>query len=98
MPNDKKTTSTPYIKNYGLNWKRDDVRWGGSKDKNGLFGKEKDTKSASPINFNEQIGFYALYDKQTLIYFGQVGGKNHTSGNSQFTIHNSPFTIHKASA
>ncbi len=76
MSDGKKTTSTSYIKNYGLLWKRDEVRWGGRKTDRGLFGKKTDSESL-PINFSEQVGFYALYDEFfNLIYFGQVGANN----------------------
>ncbi len=76
MPNDgnKKTTSPPYIKNYGLFWQRKHVTWGNQGSAGSLFGKKKGSKKSNPINFREQIGFYALYDdKHELIYFGQVG-------------------------
>ena len=87
MPDDKKT-STTYIKNYGLFWRRDDVVWGSKENTGTLLGKEHNTDKSRSINFRTQIGFYALYDKQhELIYVGQVGGRNHTSDSIDNTIY-----------
>ncbi len=94
MPNDnskekpkpKPSPKPEFIKNYGLFWKRNDIAWRVQDSKykrKGFFGKENDNKDSPPINFAEQVGFYALYDEFfNLIYFGQVGAKNNVNKES----------------
>ncbi len=76
MSDDDKITRPPYIKNYGIFWKRDDVFWGdqGRGNPGNLLGKKKNNKKSDAIDFRKQVGFYALYDKnRKFVYFGQVG-------------------------
>lgn len=68
------------IRTYGLYWKRDDVFWGRQKNAGHLLGRKLSAKKDGPVDFRDQVGFYALYDEQfQLVYFGQAGrGKDQT--------------------
>ena len=71
------------IRTYGLYWKKDDVFWGRPRNPGHLYckkiGKGGSLTSKPPVDFREQVGFYALYNEQfQLVYFGQAGrGKSH---------------------
>ena len=63
------------IQSYGLFWDRDKVDW--SKNKAGLLGKIKARDEA--VDFRDQAGIYALYDREfRLLYVGQAGSSNST--------------------
>ena len=63
------------IQSYGLFWDRDKVDW--SKNKAKLLGRLK--AKDEPVDFRDQAGIYALYDREfRLLYVGQAGSSNST--------------------
>ncbi len=62
------------IKHYGLRWRPERVTWG-SKGKGGrgtLRGTCKLKKSTYERDFWEEVGVYALYKSDTLVYVGRT--------------------------
>jgi len=55
------------ISSFGMFWRRDAVEW---KPKPELLGMQK--IEATPVNFNEQLGIYLLYDGREVIYVGRT--------------------------
>ncbi len=73
------------IQSYGLFWDRDKVDW--SKNKAKLLGRLKVKDKA--VDFRNQAGIYALYDREfRLLYVGQAGSSNSTLF-SRLRYHNS---------
>ncbi len=65
-----------FIKNYGLFWKRNNVDWGnpGPGNAGALLGKLPDEQNSPEINFRDQFGVYALYNRnKALLYCGLAG-------------------------
>lgn len=67
-----------FIKNYGLFWERELVRWGskGPGNPGALIGYK--ANSSKPVDFRDQAGVYVLYDGADIpslkvTYVGQVG-------------------------
>lgn len=78
------------IKSVGLFWSKDDIFWGAGRQPGKLLGVPATNITATPIDFREQIGIYALYSGYQLLYVGQAGKgfaklfnrlKNHRKGN-----------------
>ena len=61
------------IRAYGLFWKTDDVFWGRPKVSGTLLGAASRSPKASPVDFRDQRGIYALYADYDLVYVGQTG-------------------------
>lgn len=82
------------FRSYGLFWHEDRIFWGWRGKQGHLYGQEMDkatgkTKTTSrPIDFQYQIGIYALYYNFELVYVGQVGAKteNDDKGNKGNTL------------
>lgn len=76
MPEQKRSEQIMF-RSYGLFWRADRVFWGEGKGgaKGQLLGREGGSKDKDPIDFRDQIGVYALYDRFELVYIGQVGAK-----------------------
>ena len=74
------------IRNYGLFWREDRIFWGWRGKQGHLNGQEVDnrtgkTKTTSrPIDFQYQIGIYALYYDFELVYIGQAGASTKDGG------------------
>ena len=70
------------IKNYGLMWDRDSVRWVGTRGNAGrLMGQGpigKPINAQREVDFREQIGVYILYRNENVVYVGQAGSGNYT--------------------
>jgi hypothetical protein len=66
------------IHTIGLYWRTDDVYWGAGSNAGKLLGVPSAYRSSDPIDFRDQIGFYALYNDYKLIYVGQVGSGSNT--------------------
>jgi hypothetical protein len=69
----------PIIKNYGLRWARDKIRWTRAKpgDHGKLPGKLVGSKRSDPTDFAQQIGVYILFEPGYVpIYIGQAGNGN----------------------
>ena len=70
------------IKNYGLMWERESVRWVGTKGNAAkLMGQGpigNPIKDQVEVDFREQIGVYILYRNETVVYVGQAGAGNST--------------------
>ena len=68
------------IKNYGLMWDRDGVRWSGSRGNAGrLMGQGpigNPVGGQSEVDFRRQIGVYILYRNESVVYVGQTGSGN----------------------
>jgi hypothetical protein len=64
------------IRTYGLFWRAEDVFWGKPKVSGALLGSKTQSTKATPVDFREQKGIYALYANYELIYVGQTGAKN----------------------
>jgi hypothetical protein len=60
------------INSFGLYWNREHVNW--KKSNPNLFGIQYE--GADPVNFNEQIGIYLLYDSREIIYVGRAVDTN----------------------
>jgi hypothetical protein len=73
--NKKKDSGQKIIANMGLYWKRENVRWVGSRsEKRKLIGKRAKEKTGGSVDFWKQTGIYALYNTDyDLIYVGQAG-------------------------
>jgi hypothetical protein len=71
----KKKGTGQIIANIGLFWKREKVRWVGSRSiQKQLAGKRAYGKTAGVVDFWKQTGIYALYNTDyDLIYVGQAG-------------------------
>lgn len=61
------------IRSYGLFWKSNNVFWGRPKVSGTLLGAASRSTKASPVDFRDQRGIYALYADYRLIYVGQTG-------------------------
>lgn len=70
------------IKNYGLMWDRESVRWVGTKGNAAtLLGQGpigNSIKDQVEVDFREQIGVYILYRNEGVVYVGQAGAGNNT--------------------
>ena len=70
------------IKNYGLMWDRDSVRWVGTRgNAASLMGQGpigNPIKDQVEVDFREQIGVYILYRNESVVYVGQAGAGNST--------------------
>ena len=68
------------IKNFGLMWDRESVRWVGTRGNAGrLMGQGsigKPIRDQLEVNFREQIGVYILYRNEIVVYVGQAGAGN----------------------
>ena len=68
------------IKNYGLMWDRDGVRWSGTRGNAGrLMGQGpvgSPIGSQQEVDFRQQIGVYILYRNESVVYVGQTGSGN----------------------
>lgn len=75
MPNRRsRVVGQDIVRNMGLFWHRDKVRWKG--DRGGgprLGGRRKSEKAKGVVNFWKQTGIYALYADYVLVYVGQAG-------------------------
>jgi len=71
----KKDRGQQLIRNMGLFWHRDQVRWKGNRriGKARLAGKRRSAKTKGEVDFWKQTGIYALYADYRLIYVGQGG-------------------------
>lgn len=91
MPEQKRFEQTMF-RSYGLFWRADRVFWGWQGKPGHLKGQEihkgtKQTKTTYPqIDFQHQIGIYALYYDFELVYVGQAGTKkeNDSKGTTLF--------------
>ena len=62
------------IKNYGFLWERSQIKRGRGESLSGYA-----TARGNTVDFADQIGVYALYDKtQSIVYVGQAGNGNAT--------------------
>lgn len=66
------------IRTAGLFWREDYVFWGRPHNAGSLLGVPILAATATPTNFRDQIGVYALYADYDLVYVGQVGRGNQT--------------------
>ncbi len=69
-----------FIKNYGLLWQLGAVDWGIALGPAGsLLGILASDPNSAPVNFRNQIGFFALYNQENLpVYCGYTGlGRDH---------------------
>ncbi len=70
------------IKNYGLMWDRESVRWAGTKGNTAkIMGQSpigNPSKDRLEVDFREQIGVYILYWNESVVYVGQAGAGNST--------------------
>lgn len=57
----------------GFFWAEASVEWGGPGKKGQLRGVLNTAKRATPIDFSDQVGVYALYADYSLVYVGQTG-------------------------
>lgn len=65
------------IRNYGLFWHRNRVKWGKGRNKGTLEGYLKNAKRQGTADFREQRGIYVLYDDTfRVVYVGQAGRGN----------------------
>ncbi len=62
------------IKNMGLFWRCEEVRWAGNRGIGGgrLAGERAKNKRLGEVDFWKQKGIYALYDNHHLVYVGQT--------------------------
>lgn len=61
------------IKTYGIHWHTSKVFWGRQNNKGSLRGGASRSPTATPIEFRDQRGIYALYADYDLVYLGQTG-------------------------
>lgn len=75
MPRKKKDRGQKIVRNMGLYWKRDKVRWKGNSGIGParLAGTRLSAKTKGDADFWNQTGIYALYADYHLIYVGQAG-------------------------
>lgn len=75
MSRKKKDRGQKIIRNMGLYWRRDRVRWKGDRGvgRARLAGKRRWAKTQGEVDFWKQTGIYALYADYHLIYVGQGG-------------------------
>jgi len=75
MARKKNYSGQNIIRNMGLFWKRDQVRWKGNRGigKARLAGKRRAAKAKGEVDFWKQTGIYALYADYHLVYVGQAG-------------------------
>jgi len=71
----KRDQGQTIVRNMGLFWRRDRVRWRGNRATGPaqLTGKRHGAKRKGEVNFWGQTGIYALYDDYHLVYVGQAG-------------------------
>ena len=69
------------LKNFGLQWEREAVHWGGTRGNaghltgTGPIGEAK--KNQIDADFRQQIGIYILYNDDKAVYVGQAGSGGH---------------------
>jgi hypothetical protein len=64
----------PFIKNYGLFWRPEDVYWGEvGAGKKGHISGYRWGDAARVVDFGQQVGTYVLYADYKLLYVGQTG-------------------------
>jgi hypothetical protein len=66
------------IHTLGLYWRAENVYWGAGSNAGKLLGVPATALTSTPIDFRDQVGFYALYNDYKLVYVGQVGSGNNT--------------------
>lgn len=70
----KRSQGQNIVRNMGLFWKRDLVRWRGKRGcPRRLAGRRHGAKRKGEVDFWQQTGVYALYADYHLIYVGQAG-------------------------
>jgi len=85
----KKITGQDIIKNMGLFWNREQVRWRGDRGigKQRLAGFRSTAKKQGQVDFWPQTGIYALYADYHLVYVGQAGLTDKSCLGNRLKIH-----------
>jgi len=65
----------PFITNYGLYWKAEDVFWGSGGSRGALLGVPSSNTTSTPVDFRDQRGVYVLYADYEIVYVGQNSGQ-----------------------